>query len=375
MAHDIATINGKAAMAYVGAAPWHGLGQEVPEEFAYDVGHFLSAANLDWEVETIPTYMKHPKTGEFVLMSTGQGVIRWENDKLIELASVGPRFNPLQNMKSLDFFQPFLETKSASLHTAGALDEGRRIWALAKLNLDNAEIRKGDEVEKYVLLSNSHDGSLAVRVGFTPIRVVCRNTLAMAHGDKASQLIRVRHTSKMHKNLENIRETMNLANQEFEATMDKFRFLNTRGINPADVEKYVKVVFNMPEKAEDMPTRTANILTTILNNAELKFTQERDNKALVEELIAAKQANDTAALDLILENMETKHGADIVKPQGTVWDAYNAVNSYLNHERGRTVDTRLNSLWFGDSAKVNKRALDIALHVADGKDAATYQSA
>ena len=68
------------------------------------------------------------------------------------------------------------------------------MWVLAKLNRDPLVIAEGDEVEKFILLSHGHDGSLAVRCGFTPIRVVCQNTLSMAHASDACKLIRIKHT-------------------------------------------------------------------------------------------------------------------------------------------------------------------------------------
>jgi hypothetical protein len=82
----------------------------------------------------------------------------------------------LQNKDAFAWFQPFLDAREAALHTAGSLRQGSRIWVLAKLNRDPLVIAEGDEVEKFLLLSHGHDGSLAVRCGFTPVRVVCANT-------------------------------------------------------------------------------------------------------------------------------------------------------------------------------------------------------
>lgn len=78
----------------------------------------------------------------------------------------------------------------------------------------------GDEVEKFLLLSHGRDGSPAVRVGFTPIRVVCRNTLSPAHGSDASKLVRLRHSKSLLANPANIRQVMDLANRQFEATAE-----------------------------------------------------------------------------------------------------------------------------------------------------------
>ena len=74
------------------------------------------------------------------------------------------------------FYRPFIKSGEASFETAGSLKDGKRIWALAKINSDPIDIAVGDSIEKYILLSNGHDGSMSVRVGFNPVRVVCANT-------------------------------------------------------------------------------------------------------------------------------------------------------------------------------------------------------
>src|SRR5205823_9488561 len=117
----------------------------------------------------------------------------------------------------------------------------------AKMNRDPLVIAEGDTVEKYLLLSHGHDGSLAVRCGFTPVRVVCANTLAMAHGSDASKLIRVKHTKDVLENLANIREVMDLANQQFEATAEQYRLLARKSINQADLRRYVRRVLKIED--------------------------------------------------------------------------------------------------------------------------------
>jgi phage/plasmid-like protein (TIGR03299 family) len=97
---------------------------------------------------------------------------------------------PLQNDQAFQFFDPFVSSGLVTLETAGSLREGKRVWILARI-AENSDVGiVGDDiVRKYLLLSNSHDGTTAVRVGFTPIRVVCANTLAMAVRNGQSQLI------------------------------------------------------------------------------------------------------------------------------------------------------------------------------------------
>ena len=164
--------------------------------------------------------------------------------------------------------------------------------------------------------------------GFTPIRVVCANTESMARDSKASKLIRVRHNRFVKENVQAVRDVMNLANQEFEATADVYRFLASRSVSTTDLEKYVKVVFDANKPEDEISTRTKNIL--------LKVT------------------------DLF----ESGKGNDIEGVRGTYWAAYNAVSEYLNYTKGRTSNNRIDSLWFGQNGTMNRKALDQAVALA-----------
>jgi len=313
MAHEIET------MAYFGATPWHKLGTPLTTDDLYDWQSACVKSGLDWEAELVPLL-----TADTQAKVEHQAVRRKSDNRI--LGVVGPKYHVLQNRAAFQWFQPFLDAKEAALHTAGSLCEGSRVWVLAKLNRDPLIVAPGDEVEKFILLSHGHDGSLAVRVGFTPIRVVCANTLALAHRADASKLIRLKHTKDLHENLANVREVMNVANAEFEASAEQYRLLARKSINQADLRRYVKKVLKV--EGDKISTRTANII----------------------EAIVAK--------------CETGKGNDLPSVRGTLWTAYNGFNEWLGYDRGHNQPNRLNSLWFGDSANVNRFALETALAMA-----------
>lgn len=362
-------------MFSVKETPWHGLGVVIADAPTIEQG--ISLAGLDWDVEV-----------QSLTRPDGQNVddfakafVRIQDGNMKTLGVVGPNTHPLQNRNAFDFFQPFVDAKEAFLETAGSLDEGRKVWVMAKIQRANAEIVKGDEIAKFVLLSNSHDGTTAVRVGFTPIRVVCANTLAMAHGDKASKLLRVRHSKQVKQNLEAIRETMNVADEEFEATAEQFRFLASRQINASDLRKYIKIVFKMNDD-EKLSTRSSNVIDDIMRKHESRTgmissavrvlgVQSNQPQTGLKMLAAFNESASplvTQVLEKVTENFEDGRGTDNPASRGTYWTAYNAVNEYLNYSRGHTPDTRLNSLWFGQNAAANKTALDTAMEMAEGKD-------
>lgn len=318
MAHEV------ESMIFKGETPWHGLGTQIGEEVGFKEAFDLSG--LNWKVETRPLFRQNGEAYEDV-NEHAKVVVRTTDNRI--LGVVGPRWTPLQNEDAFGIFEPMIESKLMKIETAGSLRMGERVWVLCSLNLDPSVIVPGDEVRKFALLSNGHDGKLAVRFGFTPIRVVCANTLALAHGDEASNLIRVRHHKFVKQNVEKLREVMNLANQQFETTAEGFRDLARRQINAEDLAKYVKVVFDMDETEENgivtMATRTKN------------------------------------KLDEITKLFEAGKGNSQEGVRGTWWAAYNAVAEYLSYGAGRNADNRMDSLWFGVNGNKNQLALKLAL--------------
>jgi len=305
------------SMMYVGQTPWHGLGRKIPDGKKLSVREAIVAAKLDWQVELRRLFIEGLEEVQSGILDQ-YAVCRTSDNAFLGI--VGPGYVPLQNEDALQWFQPFLDAGEATLETAGSLKGGRHVWALAKIRDGNMTVGKRDSVAHYILLSNAHDGSVTVRVGFTPIRVVCNNTLTLAHDSKASKLLRVKHTLNLHDNLKLVREIMNVARGEFNATVGQYRHLQRRSIDAAGLEKYVRVVFDLSGKSS----------RELIPNIVYLFENGRGNR----------------------------------EAGRTYWGAYNAVTEYLNYFRGRTQDNTLSSLWFGESAQINRQALAVALKMA-----------
>lgn len=314
MAHEV------ESMAYVGNV-WHGIGTPLMEEDLFDWEKTCVKSGLDWEAEKVALV-----TADDARQSVDHFAVRRKSDGKI-LGAVGKKYTILQNRDAFKWFQPFLEAKEASLNAAGSLRQGSRIWVLARLNRSPIEVVPGDIVEKFLLLSHGHDGSLSIRVGFTPIRVVCANTLAMAHGSDASKLIRVRHSRSVLDHLTAIRETISIANERFEATAEQYRRLARQSICQQDIRQYVYRVLEIGDESK-ASTRIKNIAQDMIDLA------------------------------------ETGKGNDLPSVRGSIWASFNGITQYLAYNRGNNKETRLDSLWFGDSAVLNKKALDVALEMA-----------
>ena len=310
-------------MVSVKERPWHGLGTIVDK--AISIEEALELSGLNWEVSKGDLFDEFGNLQETIKYTYRNVVENGEVERL-RLGYVSDGYTILQNTEALNWFNPLLETGNCSLETAGSLFGGKKIFITAKIGQDLIEIDKNDPIEKFVLLTNSHEGGFAVRVGFTPVRVVCNNTLKMAVGNEASKLIRVKHTLQLHNNLIEVQQTMDLINQQFMATAEQFKLLATRDINQSDLEKYVRVVFNK-EKAEE------------------QFTEFNDKEQRVR---IAAQINE------VFEREEKKN----------LWTAYNSVQGFLQHVKAAnrsSLESRYNNLWYGHNDRMNQKALSAAL--------------
>lgn len=311
-------------MFSVKETPWHGLGRIIQE--APTAEEAIKLAGLDWQVVEQPIF--RAEEGEaYKLIPSHKSVVRASDNST--LGVVSQKFTPLQNSEAFEFFNPFIESGLATFETAGSLRNGKTVWVLARLNKAPIEVGKGDAVNKFLMLSNSHDGTMAVRTGFTPIRVVCANTLAMSHAAKDSKLLRVMHSKQVKIRLDAIQQIVNAADAKFEATAEQYRKLVRTDVDQKALAAYVEVVFGYS-------------------------AVEEERRA-----IAKKRT-----IEDITRLFETGRGSELSTAKGTYWGLYNAVTEYLSYDYGKTQDSRLNSLWFGESARVSNRALQHALVAA-----------
>lgn len=322
------TEDGKASMVYTGEVPWHGLGTVVPEGVTTKEALELSRANFNVEIGQLYTGDNVPVQARFTYRKVVHPDGREE--KQILGHHVGMEWHPLQNADAFAWFDPFLTEGLCTIESAGVIRNGARVWVLAKIKQDPIEVVPGDVVDRYILLGNSHDGRAALSVGFTPIRVVCSNTLSAAINSDASKIIRIRHTGKVLLALDSVRATMDVINSEFKATAEQYAAMAACGVDDTTMEKYVRMVV-----APDVAARIWD-----------------GDKEVTEGLRVWKNVQ-----PLIHESP----GANIPGVAGTLWAAYNGITRWLSHTRGKDAAIRVESTWFGEAQKTNKRAVDVAL--------------
>ena len=177
MAHELSVQNNKAEMFYYGDRPWHGLGTAV--DHALTASEAIEAAGLDWLVEKREIFFKSRDDSGEEKYEQAKGFATVRTDLNIPLGLVSDKYQPIQNHEAFNFIDTLVASREAKFHTAGALFDGEKVWILAKLP-GHITVKGDDMVDKYLVLMNAHNGKSALRCFFSPIRVVCMNTLRQA---------------------------------------------------------------------------------------------------------------------------------------------------------------------------------------------------
>jgi phage/plasmid-like protein (TIGR03299 family) len=320
MAHELEIVNGEASMAYAGEKPWHGLGKQVPHDLSPE--QMLEAAQLDWTVQKIPAFADI--VGEKV--SVGWSALVRSNDNKI-LDVVSNEWNPLQNQEAFEFFAEYCEAGDMEMHTAGSLKGGQIVWALARVK-DSFELFGGDKVDSYLMFSNPHKFGQSIDVRFTPIRVVCNNTLTLALNQSSEKSIKVSHRREFNSQL--VKEQLGIATDKLARYKDMAQFLGTKRYTQEKLKEYF-----------------SNVFPLMVYNKE-KGPQRRE-----------VSKNATRALEVV----NIQPGAKFA--EGSWWQAFNAVTYMVDHEVGRSADNRLTSAWFGTNKNLKIKALETAIEYAE----------
>jgi phage/plasmid-like protein (TIGR03299 family) len=322
MAHELEIgENGEANMAYAGQTPWHGLGKRVPNDVSPD--QMLKAANLDWTVSKKQLFFN--SEGGLV-PTTSQALVRSTDNKVLTVVS--DNWNPVQNLEAFEFFNDFVHAGDMEMHTAGSLKGGKMVWAMAQIK-DSFELFGGDKVDGYLLFSNPHEFGRSIDVRFTPIRVVCNNTLTMALDNNAKHAVKINHRSKF--NGDQVKETLGIAKDRLATYKEQAKYLGQKKYSKESLTEYFNRVFPSMSKDE----------------------MKRSNTAFP----ISRQAEEAMA------TIHTQPGANFA--EGSWWQAFNAVTYMTDHKLGRSQDSRLTSAWYGLNRIKKERALELAVEYAE----------
>lgn len=232
------------SMFYTREAPWHGLGTKVIE--APDSRNALSLAGLDWEVVQEPIY-----TGAGEPVEGYKANIR-DTDRKV-LGVVTDRYKVVQNHEAFAFTDSLLR-EGVRYETAGSLQGGKRIWLLA--HMPHEYMISGERFSPYLLFSSTHDGSGAVKVALTPIRVVCQNTLNLALST-ARRSWSMMHTGNIKGKIQEARETLLMAGDYMEKLGREFEALRKKKLTDKEVTDYIEIL--LPTEDGSTPQQVKNM--------------------------------------------------------------------------------------------------------------------
>lgn len=232
------------SMFYVRETPWHGLGTKVME--APDSEGALIAAGLNWNVIQEPIF-----TGENEPIRGYKANIR-DSDRRV-LGVVTDRYKVIQNREAFAFTDELLG-QGVRYETAGSLQDGKKVWLLA--HMPHEYIISGERISPYLLFSNTHDGSGAIKVALTPIRVVCNNTLnlALSTAKRSWSMI---HTGDIRSKMQEARDTLFMAERYMDELGKEFEALRLKKLSDQKVMEYIEIL--LPVEDGSTPQQIKNI--------------------------------------------------------------------------------------------------------------------
>lgn len=319
MAHELDMSNGRVNMAYVGQTPWHSLGNKLTDGVSID--QWRIEAGLNWSARRAGVQFEADG-----IVREADSEVLFRSDNFGQLGIVSPDYKIVQPGEVLEFFRDLVDSGDMKLETAGSLDNGKKVWALAKTNQD-FRVMGQDQVEGYLLLATSFDGTLATRAQFTSVRVVCNNTLQLSVRGKSSNAVAIPHSAMF--NHSQVKLDLGLLDDSFKQFEEQANLLAQRKMSDKEAIRFIMNVLTGEDDAEKLSTRSANV---------------------VKHVYGLYTGNGM--------------GSSLRAAESSAWGALNAVTQYVDHEQGRNVNNRFRSAQFGVGATTKADAFQKALALA-----------
>lgn len=351
-----------------GKAAWHGLGTTIAG--LADKFQALDLAGLNWNVGLYPMYAQVRDLGDpeggtrLVEVPRNFAVVR--EDTYGVLGSVGAYYRPLQNADVFNPLANLVGSDAAIWDTAGALDGGRVVWALAKLNMV-IRTTATDVSENYILITHAHDGSRAIRIYMTSVRVVCQNTLrqSMAEADLG---LKIRHTGDVvGKTVEQGAKYMAKLRTHIAKMEEETKRMAAVKLERAKARIILEDFFPSRVKLErpDLAPSSEALLESMLENASKRSALARE---IVPSTVYAKSERQAETnrgiLDSIMANYD-RHNDEHKETANTGWGLLNSVTEYIDHDKEyATAEKRFTSTVLGDGGDLKEKVYERVLEYA-----------
>lgn len=334
MAHLIDNSKGFNAFVSFAAPAWHGLGTVLNNPL--NTADALRQGGLDYDVLKLPNIHCLPD-GQELISEDSFFTVRTDVNKVLG-SRLGKDYEVMQNVEALNIVDEILQSGTATIETAGAINEGKKVFICLKVAQDII-VGSEDIVKQYVLIANSHDGSLAITAMPTNVRVVCNNTLTAALRGSQDK-IKIRHTINAASRMAEAMKVLKLITDNTAINEDNYNTMLQTVISKEQMFNYFGNVFCTPAEIKELQTgtrakevlssRKQNILTDVLN-----FANRGQGQSM------AMRGNDA-----------------------TLWSAYNAVTGYVTRKKYTSASDRANSMLFGSAAETIEAAGQLALNPA-----------
>lgn len=311
---------------------WHNLGQIVQD---YPTSaEALKFAGLDFSVVKSPNIHRLPDGNE-VVSNNSFFTFRSDNGAILG-DKLGADYQVIQNTEAFNFFDEIVGGDGILYETAGALGQGERIFITAKLP-DYIKVGNNDLIEKYLFLTTSHDGFGSITAAFTPIRIVCNNTLNAAMKNHSNS-IKIRHTANAQDRLKLAHKVLGISNNLSTQLEEVFNHWAKLRITDAEVKKLVQIAM-VPNKE-------------VLNNIQ---------KGMEDDLSTCF----VNMCDAVFEYSQTSESQQQATTKGTLFGAYNAVTGYFQNVRNYKDDeAKFKSIMNGTAQTKAQKAFDLCTSFA-----------
>lgn len=339
MAHNINQSRAKASMVSVKEIPWHGLGQVVEE--ALTSAEAMEQAQLDYNVELAPVTCNLVNVhGEPIIGTVDDKFVTYRTDTCETFGVVGARYNIVQNVDAFGFFDAIVGSGEAIFETAGALGKGETIFITAKLP-GSIRVGNNDDIDKYLLLTMGHDGKNSIQAMFTPIRVVCNNTLNSAL-NMAAKKVSIRHTRNANENLKNAHKVLGITSKlsaEVEAVLNQLA--KTRITDSVLEEAIIKTFLDEQELKE--LALTGKLTMVNAENSDLPLQRRK-------------------VLSSVYDYAFTGPGQQFATCKGTAFGFYNAITGYFqNVKEFKSDEKRMTNNLLTTNYRTMEKAFNLAM--------------
>lgn len=360
---------------FAGEAAWHKQGNVIPRDKAetLTLDELSSLAGLDWQVKQRPVFWQD-EAGIFHEIQSHRANIRDLDNSCLDVPTKD--YKPTQNREMLATMHGIVQAGQLIHESAGSLNEGKTIWCLARV--PNAgftlETKEGKDTSVlYALLSSGHKAGIAFRAKFTLVRVVCANTLSMAHNSDTGIKsldgeIRLVHRSEWDGNkVARVQSFIHSGIASLDAFYSKAQLMVSTPFERKVTELAV-VELLQPELLKK--TIDNGVLT---RPAEIRPGQTLGS-SLIDQIVQKEKhvldSDDfTRSTKRVLELVDSAPGSELGK--GTAWQLLNAVTRYVDYERGRNSDSRLNAAWFGQGDNLKTRTVNHVLSYVNAVNGAS----